>query len=444
MRSRNFITICIFTLSNCFATYAFGQTISTGTVPSSLCPGDTVYVPFTATGKFQLKNTFIAQLSNSQGNFNSGFVTLGSTSDTTISPTYVTGIVPSGLVRSTHYRIRVISGLPYVAGSDNGSDILVGAVITALYGINDITPGNVRAALIDMPVPFYNASYTESDSSSRSSPSSPGTYLWNFGDGASPVTSTDSEPGTVTYSTAGPKTVTLTATSSDGCVNSYHIPTGEFNVYDCFPAIPSTAIIDSSTFVPKLLSDTIWVVSGGTLNINTSNDNRNIVFAEPGSNINIALTDDNQSVIYLKAGATCNVTGENRLSVIIYTDGAGISYGPGSDSSSIALLKCDSLNFNYSNAPPYHLTLGVHEGLTAPMNITLYPNPANDMLHVFTGTTMPSSVRLFNALGEEAWSAAGHVTNNVQIPTYALQNGVYYLQVTAPGKISTEKVTVIH
>jgi len=415
------------TISSCFAVQAFAQTITTGAVPTNLCPGDTVYVPFTATGKFQLQNAFTAQISNPNGQFDSSFAHLGATTDP--KATYITGIIPAGTTPGAHYRIRVISTLPDIDGSDNGSDISIGAVLQVGYGINQISPtDNIFAALTDMPVTFYNYSGGGS-----------GSYLWNFGDGASPATSTNYTPGPVTYSTAGAKMITLTATSTGGCISSYKPPYPTLSIYSRYPAIPHTAVIDSTNLAYNQDSSIIWVVSGATY---SPYDRYQVIFVEPGGNVNL---NNNNEVIYLKKDATCTISNSGG-NVIIYVDSTGITYassGP-DDKQDLALLACPTLKFDYSNAPPYHLTLGVHEGLTAPMNITLYPNPANDMLHVFTGTTMPSSVRLFNALGEEAWSAAGHVTNNVQIPTYALQNGVYYLQVTAPGKISTEKVTVIH
>src|SRR5579883_2817383 len=133
MRSIIFVTICVMTISSCFAVQAFAQTITTGAVPTNLCPGDTVYVPFTATGKFQLQNAFTAQISNPNGQFDSSFAHLGATTDP--KATYITGVVPSDLAPGSHYRIRVISTIPTVYGSDNGSDISVGAVITPEYEV---------------------------------------------------------------------------------------------------------------------------------------------------------------------------------------------------------------------------------------------------------------------------------------------------------------------
>src|SRR5579883_950580 len=417
MRFRNLVTICVLAVTGCFAIQSFGQTITTGIVPTNLCPGDSVIIPFTTTGTFQAKNFFTAQLSNSNGDFDSAFVTLAQTNNS--AATSIAAAIPAGTTAGTHYRIRVISGKPYVAGSDNGSDIAIGAFPDYVaFAISQ------NGCLVGESVTFSN--------NSRGGVS----YLWNFGDGAVPPTSTSSKPGSVTYTTPGAKTITLTATSSTGCsqtiTNQYIF--GAFNVYTCNPAIPHSASIDSTT-AERLGSDTIWVVDGGNLTVGGAQNQ--VIFVEAGGNVDFQ--DGVNISIFLKAGATLT-TEYPAQSNVIYEEGAGITQN---NQNSVTLLKCNPLSFDYTNAPPYHLT-GVHEDVTAPMNIALYPNPANDMLHVFTGVAMPSAVRLFNALGEEVWSAAGHLTNNVQIPTYALQNGVYYLQVTAPGKISTEKVTVIH
>lgn len=43
------------------------------------------------------------------------------------------------------------------------------------------------------------------------------TYLWNFGSGASPASANTAGPHTVTYSTSGSKTITLTVTGAGGC-----------------------------------------------------------------------------------------------------------------------------------------------------------------------------------------------------------------------------------
>jgi hypothetical protein len=432
MRFRNFVTFCVIAAGSFITMQAFAQTITTGTVPTSLCPGDTVYVPFSATGTFQPKNAFTAQLSNSYGNFDSSYASIGTTKDS--SARQIMGVIPtfeSG--SSTHFRIRVISGYPFIEGADNGSNITIGTY----YGVNFIPS---RWGI------FQNDTVTFINNSPNN-----GTYLWNFGDGASPQTSTAYNPGPVTYSTTGVKTISLSVTSPLGCTNTLAYPLKSqydsrdyFTVFDCYPAIPHSAIIvDTSGFsynVPDTNDIYVWVVPGGSLR-DVHFQHHTTIFIEPGGYIN--LSGNENLTIYVKNGGTCVLENMNSVSVVSASESGIINLGS-YDVPTNAFLQCSSLDFDYTNAPTYNPTLVVNEKITSPLSISLYPNPANDMLHVFTGATMSSSVRLFNALGEEVWSAAGHVTNSVQIATDNLQNGVYYLQVVAAGAMRTEKVTVIH
>ncbi|MEL6133044.1 MAG: PKD domain-containing protein, partial [Bacteroidota bacterium] len=76
-------------------------------------------------------------------------------------------------------------------------------------------------------------------------------YNWNFGDGASPATSANENPGIVTYNTPGTKTVTLT-TSGSGClaaptqlqVEVVSEPSAEFQL-----SAPSACLNESVDFV---------------------------------------------------------------------------------------------------------------------------------------------------------------------------------------------------
>ncbi|MCW5909083.1 MAG: PKD domain-containing protein [Chitinophagales bacterium] len=55
------------------------------------------------------------------------------------------------------------------------------------------------------------------------------TWLWDFGNGAQPITSEDEQPGSVVYTTPGAKVVTLTATDTiSRCVS---VATQTFNIY---------------------------------------------------------------------------------------------------------------------------------------------------------------------------------------------------------------------
>lgn len=52
----------------------------------------------------------------------------------------------------------------------------------------------------------------------------PVTYSWNFGSGAIPATGSGAGPVNVAYGSGGSKTITLTVTSADGCINNASVP----------------------------------------------------------------------------------------------------------------------------------------------------------------------------------------------------------------------------
>jgi len=96
--------------------------IKTGTVPTSLCPGGNVTIPYIADGIIGSTNVFTAQLSNATGSFSSP-VSIGSFTGN-ISGN-INGVIPPGTAQGTAYRIRVVSSLPSFTGPDNGTNISI-------------------------------------------------------------------------------------------------------------------------------------------------------------------------------------------------------------------------------------------------------------------------------------------------------------------------------
>ncbi len=105
-------------------TQGFGQPseqIITGAVSTSICAGSTIDVPFSASS-IGSGNTFTAQLSDGSGSFAlpiSIGTLVGTTSGTIIAT------IPINTPFGTAYRIRVVSSVPLLIGSDNGSDITI-------------------------------------------------------------------------------------------------------------------------------------------------------------------------------------------------------------------------------------------------------------------------------------------------------------------------------
>jgi hypothetical protein len=93
---------------------------------TSICEGSAIVIDFTASGAtFDVANSFIAQLSDATGSFDTpteiGSIVLGG--DVIPENTYIFGVIPSSLPAGNGYRIRVVSTLPFLVGSDNETDI---------------------------------------------------------------------------------------------------------------------------------------------------------------------------------------------------------------------------------------------------------------------------------------------------------------------------------
>ncbi len=98
-------------------------TISTSAITgTSFCGGASVTVPFTVTGGFAGGNVFTAQLSDAAGSFAApvNIGTLTSTAAGSISAT-----LPSNTITGTGYLIRVVSSIPAITGTDNGTSLSI-------------------------------------------------------------------------------------------------------------------------------------------------------------------------------------------------------------------------------------------------------------------------------------------------------------------------------
>lgn len=96
--------------------------IYTGSVPTEICSGEDLEIPFTAWPEYNQGNTFYAQLSDRYGDFTNPLIigsyisTVGGTID---------ALLPKELEESSLYRIRVISSDPEKTGTDNNYDITI-------------------------------------------------------------------------------------------------------------------------------------------------------------------------------------------------------------------------------------------------------------------------------------------------------------------------------
>lgn len=103
-----------YTSENFFTAKIVDYSITRGNVnPGPYCAGDSFDIPFTKTGRYDTGNFFIAQLSDSAGNFDGNERELGRIKDTATGT--IRGILPLFDVATTEkYRIRIISTKPVV------------------------------------------------------------------------------------------------------------------------------------------------------------------------------------------------------------------------------------------------------------------------------------------------------------------------------------------
>ncbi len=124
--------------------FSFGNnenSITTGNISEGpWCACGTIQLPFTAKGSFGNGNTYIAQLSDKNGNFRN-YTEIGSL-QTSINSGLIACTLPCETETSSKYRIRVVSSEPGVTGSDNGNDITINVLATQAVSIKAL-PSNV-------------------------------------------------------------------------------------------------------------------------------------------------------------------------------------------------------------------------------------------------------------------------------------------------------------
>jgi len=87
-----------------------------------------------------------------------------------------------------------------------------------------------------------------------------------------------------------------------------------------------------------------------------------------------------------------------------------------------------------------NITKGASDNMDVEANISIYPNPATDVLNVVANTNI-SRVRIINFIGQTMFD--NNVNNSsININTSAYQSGVYIISVETSNGVSTEKITI--
>lgn len=179
--------------------------------------------------------------------------------------------------------------------------------------------------------------------------------------------------------------------------------------------------------------DQLWICAGVTYEVSGDGNN---VWVEKGANITIS-GEDNR--IYIKGPGTIDITGGASMpnnttyeKNVTYTDVMGNTSND-----------CDSIEVDYDNAPSTggcDIYAGIENNITQ-LQIRMYPNPANDVLHIeHDGNVSLVAYQVYGVNGQVVLS--GQMDNTDKIDVSTLEGGLYVFRVqTSKGEIS-ERITI--
>jgi hypothetical protein len=125
-------------------------------LPSSICAGQQIVLPFTTTGSFIVGNQFAAQLSGTDGSFNTP-TTIGTIAGTDNGS--VTATIPEGTLPGTGYRIRIVSSQPASTGSSTVASIAIYAKPSATLSPTGTVDGAAGTTTTLTASPVSGVSY---------------------------------------------------------------------------------------------------------------------------------------------------------------------------------------------------------------------------------------------------------------------------------------------
>ncbi|HET6512040.1 MAG TPA: T9SS type A sorting domain-containing protein, partial [Candidatus Kapabacteria bacterium] len=373
---------------------ATAQSIMIGPLPgTAFCTGDKVVVPFTASGTYTSKNSFIVQVSDKDGSFDKFFYNVGEVR--TPNSGEVTITIPQ-LEASPNYRMRVISSDPYVVSTNISPGTGLGPQPDMSVGLSDY---DLKFGMIGEPMTFNSSGMNTA-------------VTWDFGPTATPRISTAKNP-TVTFNTPGFKVISFTASSFGGCSRTQIWSEKAVYVGTCNPIIPKTAVVDSVENFSGHGYQDIWVVPGGWFE---GYENGIVVYAEPGSTISRLRSG---SVYYLKAGTSVlNIYDGNA----IYEDGVGFQNFDRLDNA----FRCTNLEFDYSDAPPYKINKSAVSRVKG-RTVQVYPNPTTDRVTIEHAENHIREISIRNTLGAEQFFVKPEGRGKTTVDVSRLVAGIYFL-----------------
>lgn len=282
---------------------------------STVCADTEIDVTFSEVGLASPDSVYEIELSNESGDF-AAPVQLRRVFD---AGTYTVRI-PAATPPGNSYRIRVRGSAP---------------VVSQLSPTTLLVPPRPAVSFTAQPTVSLAGTAISITNTSSGAVS----WEWDFGDGASPASSTSANPGTITYATEGIRDIRLTGTNAELCAAS--ATAVGIRTLSCNPTIPSSAQAISGTGSGSGGSAQIRVCDGGAY---SAGGGSYTIYVEPGGTY--TRTGGGTYFVYVPAGANY-VASTGGITYLVAAPGANIT----GNASTHVRFDCDSITFDASAAP---------------------------------------------------------------------------------------------
>jgi gliding motility-associated-like protein len=435
---------------------ASGPVTFTCPLPSPVCAGQPLTIPFNAAGTWDAGNVFTAQLSNASGSFASptaiGTLTL---SGNNLTGNSITATIPSATPNGTGYRIRVVGSAPSGGPgtfNDNGENIEVQALpaLNAIGGPASVCSGGLAST--------YTAA------------SRPGvSYAWSITPGTAGANwDIVSGQGTNTLQVRWLQngTYTLRMTEANGCGNRQNNYTVNVTGQPVISNLTGpTAVCQSATPVNFSVANNpgttswAWTVTNGTITAGANTRTPSVVWNTATGPGVLTLTETNNCgsatrsfTVYVNSGAPSGpptFTGPtavcaNSLQAYQATPATGFNYtwtvtgGAVVDTVSPSFIV---IQWGASGAGTVNLSVstGCGSANAAPLNITKSDAPS-----VTAFTTTPTSTVCSNTSTLDITPTFSNGGTGIVIERWELNTGTGFATVPGSAGVNTLQVTNIN
>jgi hypothetical protein len=308
------------------------------------------------------------------------------------------------------------------------------------------------------------------------------TPRWNFGAGASPATANGNGPHTVTYATAGQKTVRLEYVDQFNNVFDEEVKTNYITISGTVTTSPITgenSISCASTSQSYSVVNTVgstytWTVPSGMTIVSGQGTNQ-ITVNPNGSTGTISVVESNQggcqgaavslTITLSNPVTTSAINGPSTVSCsqqnVVYSvtnttgssyqwtvpSGATIVSGQGTNSITVSfngstgVISVQESNAAGCSGTVVSLTVECTSSIeeTAQQLWKVYPNPTQDYFNIdFPTANETTSFKLFDAQGKLIFEESLNIQNQINVETYA--TGFYHGVISHEGKTHSIKV----